>query len=119
MITYEEAQKILDLAGGSIRHWAHGIEDTRAHRRTVIEPGDVLRLRFYDGNGHPFELTPLTLQEALRAGVAADSITPDLADKLVQTAVFGRVEFTGELNAAQQDELEQSLAGMPVRDDDD
>lgn len=120
-ISYDEAKKILDLAGGSIRHWARNIRDVRATHRQVIEPGDLTELYFEapaENMTVGMRYTPQLLIERLQDADVGD-ITPERADQLLQTAIYGRVLYTGELNAHQRDELEKSLAGMPVRSEED
>jgi hypothetical protein len=123
VISYEQAAKILDVAGGSIRYWAENITDIRATQRVVIEPGDVLELQLTaPGPGAPGDvtLTPYLLQRLVPSGTVVEEITPEVADQLVQIAVFGGVKHTDvPLSDDERALLDEALAGMPVRDDED
>lgn len=128
MISITTAQRVLEIGGGAILHWASAVQDERVTAHMVAKakeagaplPGavdDLLALSFEAG-GIRHRLTPMSLIDRLGPDYdVSPEPTEDEADVAIQKAVYGEVLFGEQrMTSAERLELDQALGTL--REDD-
>lgn len=122
MIDLDLARRILDLAGGSIRYWAHDIIDVRETETIPKEgrtAGDILSLHLTDRDGRRHKVTIEEVAQRAAFSLANHEPDEDLADMVVQGLLYGDSRYyLPEVSEDERKALDEAMAGMRVEDDD-